>query len=682
MISLRHFFMLIALAIMFQSAVRAETLTYADLTKRLTNLDQLAVLPPVGEKTALASSYDRSSQYDAAQDKYIHWDANDDGRGIIRKEGDEEVLAEITGPGCIWRTWSARAQKGHVKIYLDGATTPTIDLPFLSYFNQKGFRAEPFTRPNLVYITTAEGYNNYTPIPFQKSCKIVGEKDWGLYFHFNYTQFPEGTIVPTFSMHLPPEALKAIDHANDILGRCGQNPAEKQAGQKVETKNMSIPSGKTASLFEADGEGAINAIKIKVSGLPKDIEKQRMLLGQLSIQMTWDGEPKPAVWSLLGDFFGSAAGAVPFKTLPTGLLEDGTFYCYWYMPFAKGAKIEIGNDSPGAQIITCEVTHVPLTQPIAQLGRFHAKWHRDEFLPTRKDRWPDWTLLTTQGRGRFVGTQLHIWSPMGGWWGEGDEKWFVDGEKFPSSFGTGTEDYFGYAWGDPKRFVQAFHSQPINENNHGHVDLNRWHIPDNVPFQTSFEGDLEKYFFNERPALYAAVAYWYLSADGTDPYTMPAPVADHVGWWVRPPIPHVPGAIEGEEMKVIESSRRETPIGDMGGWKLNTWSNDHDQQWEANQVGQRLRLQFKAPKTGKFHLLAHFTHSPEYGIFQMSLDETKLGHPIDLYQPTWGVLDPMDLGVVEIKAGRHIFGADVTGKNDASHTYAFGLDYIKLEPVE
>ncbi len=96
-----------AVSLLSGASVRAETLTYADLVSRLTDMEQVAVLPWPGEKTALASSYDRASIYDEKTGKYIKWDANGDGHGIIRKEGDNEVLAEMNGPGVIWRIWSA-----------------------------------------------------------------------------------------------------------------------------------------------------------------------------------------------------------------------------------------------------------------------------------------------------------------------------------------------------------------------------------------------------------------------------------------------------------------------------------------------------------------------------------------------------------------------------------------------
>ncbi len=148
----------------------AETLTYPDLARRIYDLEALAVKPPAGERTGLASSYDRGSRYDAARDKYIGWDANSDGSGIVRKEGDKAVLAEINGPGCVWRIWTATAGQGHVKIYLDGSDTPAVDLPFADFFNGK---AAPFNRKNLSYETTAKGFDSFVPIPFQKSCKVV-----------------------------------------------------------------------------------------------------------------------------------------------------------------------------------------------------------------------------------------------------------------------------------------------------------------------------------------------------------------------------------------------------------------------------------------------------------------------------------------------------------------------------
>jgi len=94
------------------SVTAADTLSYPDLVGRLIDLEHLATLPADGETTRQWSSWDRRSEYDAAAGKYVNWAANGDGTGVIRREGDREVLAEMDGPGSIWRIWSARAQAG------------------------------------------------------------------------------------------------------------------------------------------------------------------------------------------------------------------------------------------------------------------------------------------------------------------------------------------------------------------------------------------------------------------------------------------------------------------------------------------------------------------------------------------------------------------------------------------
>jgi len=200
------------LCICFVASATAQTeLSYIDLIGKLTDLEALAVLPMEGETCSQWSSYDRASRYEDG--KYVAWAANDDGPGIIRSEDDVSVFAEMEGPGCIWRIWTALAEGGHVKIYLDGAAEPAVDLPFIGYFNRKNF---PFIYPSLVH-TTARGLNCYVPIPYQKSCKVVAEKGWGRYYHFTYQTFPKGTVVPTFKRELSSEETAALEVADRFL---------------------------------------------------------------------------------------------------------------------------------------------------------------------------------------------------------------------------------------------------------------------------------------------------------------------------------------------------------------------------------------------------------------------------------------------------------------------------------
>ncbi|MDD5522126.1 MAG: DUF2961 domain-containing protein [Kiritimatiellae bacterium] len=649
-----------------------QKLSYVDLVKRLTDLERLAELPMPGEKCSQCSSYDRASKYDATTDSYIGWSANGDGKGIIRMEGDVQVLAEMEGPGCIWRIWSAAVGKGHVKIYLDGASEPAVDLPFSAYFDGS---STPFTRSNLVH-TVARGWNNYVPIPYQKSCKIVADKDWGNYYHFVYSTFPTGTQVPTFKRELTAEESSALDRADKILGSCGNDPAGKRTSERTAREKIVIKGGKTTKVLKLRGTRAITAIRMKLDTPP--YPDDRNVLRELALRITWDKQNEPAVWTPLGDFFGTAPGVNKYTSLPLGLTADDTWYSFWYMPFKKGALVELVNDGKTNREVSIEITYAPLTKPIEKLGRFHAKWHRDALLPERKDREIDWTMLKTEGTGRFCGVMLHVWNPRGGWWGEGDEKFFVDGEKFPSTIGTGSEDYFGYAWCCPQLFQNAYHNQTISMGNKGHVSVNRWHISDNVPFQKSFEGDIEKYFPNKKPTLYACTTYWYLSTDGKDPYSS-LPVDQRVGYCIGPDVHQVKGAIEGETMKVLCKTGGKTHQQDVSNYK-GEWSDGCHLWWTEGKPGDKLDLALRINKAGKYKMAMQLTKARDYGIVQLYLDGQKLGDKIDLYNQEVVPSGQMDMGIHDLPAGEHKLTVEIVGANEkAVRAHMFGLDYVVLQ---
>jgi len=661
------------------AAPAQEKLTYLDLVKRLTDLERLSVLPAPGDTCSQWSSYDRASKYDEAAGKYVRWDANGDGKGIIRQEGDLVVMAEMQGPGCIWRIWSAKADAGHVKIYLDGAAEPAVDLPFAGYFDCK---TAPFVYPSLVHMT-ARGINNYVPIPYQKSCKIVAEKGWGNYYHFVYETFPKGTVVPTFKMALSAEETAALKAADEILsGKRGEDLGAAGVGvSTISLQGCHVKAGEAKKIDRLDGPHAIRWIWIKVYP-PATREDEIAAMRGLAIRITWDGEKTPAVWAPLGDFFGSAPGINDYSSFPLGMGHgEAGFYSRWYMPFEKSALVEIVNDGEFERSFECKITHVPLTRPIAELGRFHAKWHRDSLLPAEPERKIDWTMLKVQGRGRFCGVMLHVWNPKGGWWGEGDEKFFVDGEKFPSTIGTGSEDYFGYAWCCPELFQNAYHDQTLVKNNKGHVSVNRWHVTDNIPFQKSFEGAIEKYYPNAKPTLYAAVAYWYLAPGGSDPYE-PQPIGERVGYWTEPPPPvALKGAIEGEAIEILGKTGGQTQVqatDQYGG----AWSGQEHLWWTKAKPRDKLDLAVPVKDAGKYKVTLQLTKARDYGIVQLYLDDKKCGGPIDLYNPEVVPTGVIDLGVHDLGAGKHKLTVEITGANEkAIKAYMAGVDYVRLEPA-
>jgi hypothetical protein len=539
--------------------------TYPDLVKRFYDLRHLAVPPAPGEKSGSFSSYDRRSVYNDQTGCYENWGANNDGDGFISQEGDSILALELDGPGVIWRVWSAYPGEGHIRIFIDDGDKPVVDRPFRDFFEKFGDERCPANFPDLLPILS-RGRNSYIPIPFQRHCKVLLDKDWGNYYHITYALLPSDANIPSFDGSFNRESSIALAEADRILHMRGRSPYLQHERGGIQTITESVPPGRSAVLCDKNGSGAIAMIKARVDGIERESEEdQRRILRELTLSIKWDQEQTSSVWSPLGDFFGSAPGINEYRSLPLGM-NVGSFYSYWYMPFSEGALLEIGNDGDQTRKVTFEIEFVPMPKTETDvLMRFHSKWHRGDFLHLERnrfeeggDRWPDWPLLLVKGKGRFCGVHLHVFNAwktpleqaetwwygrwdrktIDWWWGEGDEKFFVDGESFPSTFGTGSEDYIGYAWAaEPPfpMFDSAFACQPFIEiDANGHTSVNRFHIADNVPFSQSFQGFIEKYkddvWEQYNKCLFAATVYWY-QMPGTGDLYEPIPVKERYGFY-------------------------------------------------------------------------------------------------------------------------------------------------------
>ncbi len=655
---------LMSLFLVTGPSLYADSYSYRQLVEKMYDLEALSVLPEKTEQGLQWSSYDRRSYYDTQSGKYIAWDANGDGDHYIRKEDGRIVMAEIDGPGCIWRIWAATAGRGKVTIILDGKKA--IDMPFEDYFSGK---IAPFNRDQLVHIV-ANGKNNYTPIPFQRSCKILADKDYGRYFIFGYSRFGQGTKVPTFSMDLSSQDNNALDKANAILKNTKQKD---HAGEKIIKTTVVLKPGQVADVFNRTGKYAITQLVCKPKNLPSEVQAQRDMLRSVELYMYWDGERRASVWSPLGDFFGTGPGINQYSSYPMGISKE-RFYSNWYMPFSRSGKITLKNQSKDTVEFDFVIKYAPLNGDADKYSRFHAKWHRDVF-PLKDERGAiDWTLLKVKGTGRYVGTQLQIWNPRGGWWGEGDEKFYIDGEKFPSLFGTGSEDYFGYAWSSYELFQHPYHNQTISEGGSGHISVNRWHIQDNIPFQKSFDGYIEKYFSNMRPTLFAATIYWYADINSVDPHE-PVALKDRLNYYKGVMFP-----LMCNGLIVIEEPPGMVVEQGMGGFPLGKWTEDKQLWWEAAKPDTVLRLGFNVPEDGAYELFTKLTKAVDYGIAQLYVNDVPVGDVFDGYQPEGvGITDEIKLGTVEIRKGLNILKVKMIGKHpEAYGRYMFGMDYLKV----
>ncbi len=268
---------------------------------------------------------------------------------------------------------------------------------------------------------------------------------------------------------------------------------------------LNIPPGKTVTLAEIEGPGAIHHIWMTIAAEPFYGRK-------IILRMYWDGEESPSVESPIGDFFGVGHGLDRnFSSLPINCSSEGRARnCYWTMPFCRSARITATNEGTepvGAFYYYIDYRELPeLPQ---ETPRFHAQYCQE--MPCYPGK--NYSILETSGRGHYVGCNLSILQTAMGWWGEGDDMIYVDGEEFPSLYGTGSEDYFSDAWG-MREDENPFYGCPLQESDFlvgSKATVYRFHIPDPIPFKKSIRVTIEHGHANNRSDLYSSVAYWYQS---------------------------------------------------------------------------------------------------------------------------------------------------------------------------
>jgi hypothetical protein len=298
-------------------------------------------------------------------------------------------------------------------------------------------------------------------------------------------------------------------------------------------------TGGNADFLTIAGKGAATLAEIKGSGAIKHLwftiaSPSPYHLRELVLRMYWDGERQPSVETPIGDFFGTGH---EFEDIPGGhrglrytswsslpiTVQHKALNCYFEMPFGRGARVTITND--GSTPVEAFYYHIdyeayPDENVTANKGRFHAQWRReltksvDDSTSGGKnlDGRYNYEFMNAEGRGQYVGVILSIQGHSTGWWGEGDDMFFIDGQKSPPSInGTGLEDYFGNAWMFQKEFSYPFIGYTLQGNRDwtGWHTMYRFHIQDPIYFKKSLRATIEHGHANHRSDDYSSVAFWY-----------------------------------------------------------------------------------------------------------------------------------------------------------------------------
>ncbi len=473
----------------------AQPLSYVDILHQLTDLDRLTRLQ-TGCRGGLFSSWDRNSR--------TRWGANGDAGQYLRVEANgEAVMMDIDGPGVIYRTWSANPM-GKVRIYLDHAESPSYEWNFPDLFDGN---LPPFIKPFVYRRDKPQSASDcYLPIPFAKHIKITADKAHMQYYHFNYVLYPKGYAVPSFRLPLNAQEQAALAAATEVWSHPGRDPKPKLQGQQLISKTVTIAPGESAVLCDLKGGGVIRAVRARVQS------EQRYAWRKLVLRGQWDGASWPQLLTPLGPFFGFDWETAEYGSVPAGC-HNGQAYQFYPMPFRKAATLSLRNYLEQPATVEYEIEWAPLDDVPKDTVYFYARWRHEPDSLTF-----DYPFLETAGHGRFVGVSMPIDHPLPGWWGEGDEKVWVDDDDFPPFIGTGSEDYFGDAWGIRYLSGPSFGASSMK----GHRTCNyRWHFMDFIPFEKRMRMTIENYGPNGQGPRgqydYSSTAFWY-QAELTPPF--------------------------------------------------------------------------------------------------------------------------------------------------------------------
>ena len=674
------------------TACNNKPITFGTLLEEMTDKSAISYFPEHKYSLKQFSSYDRKSVSPDDKD----WYANSDWTQFIREEDNEGrrefVLLDADGPGAIvryWMTFSGEgAADGTLRIYVDKNKTPVIEGDILDILSGEFLAPEPLAAsvsPEAEYKT--RGHNLYVPIPYSKHCKITYECDavkfeddnWSpsIYYNINYRTYDSDVKVESITENNLIDSKPLIEKTAVTLLN------EKFSGIEYfnESKNLAASEKIVADISEKGK--AVSKIKIKL-----EAEDINQALRSTVLEISFDGEE--TVWVPVGEFFGTGYEIHSSKTWYTNVEENGQMEATWLMPFKESSTISVVNYGEQNVEVSLDVFTSKYKWENSSMY-FGVSWHELNGISTASnsqldnDEWHyDLNFIDLKGEGVYVGDALTIFNTVNIWWGEGDEKIFVDGEEFPSCIGTGTEDYYGYAWCRPEKFSHPFIAQPTGAGNwNSAMTINlRYRSLDGMPFKKELSSNIEMWHWVKTKMNYAMTAYWYVKP-GFKSNVLPniesvkLPVALKRTDVIKPVVDEN-GKIEGESLEIIsyDSGHPSTLHG-------YAFSGNTQLGWKNSAIGDQLTTKFVLNETGKYKITALLTKAPEYGIIQISLNGKIIVNKINCFNESGIVVFPIDLGNYLLSDQENILTFKIIGTDKSAKTgNMVGIDYLKFEKVK
>ena len=679
---------LLAGMLLASCASAAPKVSVRSLLEEMVDREQITRFPDPAYTLRLHSSYDRETV-----SPNEGWFANSDRSEFVRVETDrgrkEYVAMDAEGPGAIVRWWVTIAGStdgsGIIRVYIDGNLA--VEGKVVDVLSGETLCAKPLS--SSVSERTGymhRGHNLYLPIPYAKSCKITYESDKvqnkrdgeAFYYNIEARTYAAGSVeVEPFSLDVLKRDAVAISEINRRLAGAELGLLGLKA--KTETFDGVIQPGQ-ALTRTVKGEQAVRLLAMAI-----DNGKNQQALRSTVIEMAFDGQR--TVWAPAGDFFGTGYQVSPYQMWYMGVRKAGLMEAAWVMPFSKECTLTVRNlGKEPVTISQSALVTAPYTWDKRRSMYFGAGWYEYNKTPSRKNgsHW-DLNYLKLTGEGVLVGTGVTLFNTANAWWGEGDEKIFVDGEAFPSFIGTGSEDYYGYAWSNGNPFDHPFIAQPegVGAGRPGLVVNSRHRVLDAIPFKKSIQFDMEMWHSADTILNYAPVTCWYMRPDGTSNRSDESDLARLPVALSRRDIVPLQTIREGRlEAELLDLSATQGSAGLQSEEKYN-WSGGKQFWWRGAKPGATANLDFAVEKAGKYNIKASITHAPDYGAADIAFNGNVVAPAYDAYAPR--VENHVkDFGTVELKEGENRLSVKLTGANEKTQkdAFLFGIDYLDIKKAD
>ena len=664
------------------------------LLREMTDRSLMARWPDPAYSCKQFSSYDRSSK---TPDDKLAWFGNFDQGQFIRQETNngrtEYVMMDAEGPGAIVRFWMTfsgiNRGQGTLRIYVDDYDTPVIEGNVREILSGQKLCGKPLSMSVPEDAPFDErGHNLYLPIPYAKRCKVTIESPdlkitpegrieskTIVYYAINYRTYTSPVKVVSFSERELKKNARLIAETNTLLTQgAPEAGAPLASGERKLDLDAMLAPGESRS-FTIDGMRAVNRLSMRV-----DATGREQALRSTVLSMSFDGEA--TVWAPVGDFFGVGYRPLAASTWYTKAAAGDVMSASWVMPFKEQCTITLTNygEQP-VEISKAAAVHGAWKWDDASM-HFGTTWQQFTRIYAQGDaNAQDLTFARLRGKGVYVGDAVTVYNPNLGWWGEGDEKVYVDGETFPSHVGTGTEDYYGYAWGRYEPWINhPFVAQPIGDGSYGHIGLSqntRVRSLDGIPFRESLQFDMELFDWSNVHLNYAPITFWYMHPGGSH---LPEPcIADAIE-----PVAGSPADIFGKGMKLtVEGEALLPQSGYNGNIVLQTverhlWSEEMILFWSDFQEGDVLTLTFNSLVEGDFWLKARFAEAADYGTFRISVNGHEFAPVVKLTRKEISA-KALSLGKIHLKKGENrvtVKAGMLAPGFDKGH---FGLDKLTFE---